>query len=214
VLKRPPLLQPVSQIPVTDNLPPEGFSSPDSGYENATRQPVRDDAPPTRPRMVNPVSNLADTYRNQPLETDTSVPDNSVGLRPVDNYQTMPSRFGGNVAPVAVADTSARRDRLVKPVDPYQRAQENYNASLTAPPDYGQQAARDPLTGKVQIDPESGKPIMVQRTHGKEGFGGRVVSFLEGAANDYIHGGNALTALMSGGESAVDTNRNAEVAVS
>lgn len=136
-----------------------------------------------------------DSSQDTPQMPTPQIKPMTLGRNPFE--ETMADKYMASATPYEdpkpVLNTSAFRDRLAKPVDPYQRAQENYNASMTAPPDYGQDSQGN------------------QRTHGKEGIGGRILSFLKGAANDYTHGGNALTALMSGTESAVDTNRNAKL---
>jgi hypothetical protein len=166
----------------------------------------------TLPRIAaNPVATLSNDYRNQPLETDTAINEAKPLTRPIQPYNTVPSSFGGNAIPIDAPVLSASRERTTQSIDPMIRAAENYNASMSAPPDFGQEKVINPATRKVEIDPETGKPITQQRTHGREGVVGRIESFLKGAWDNYSHGGSAISALVSGGESAANTNRNATI---
>jgi hypothetical protein len=174
----------ISNIPVTDSLPPDrpqGFSSAEAGYQNAT-QPVNGGIATDALKRI-----------SIPTETNGGPSGMQPTIRLPQSYQTVPSVFGGDAAPIEAPVIAASRDRRTQPDSPLIRTAENYNASMSAPRDFGQ-------------DKEGN-----QRTHGREGAVGRIESFLKGAWDNYSHGGSALSALMSGGASAANTNRNATI---
>jgi hypothetical protein len=96
------------------------------------------------------------------------------------------------VTPEMIADTSLQRPRLTQPVNPLTRALENYQAGLSAPPDYGQDSQGN------------------QRTQAKRGFGGRALAFLKTLGTDVLQGRGVVPAAADATYSAINPDRLAQ----
>ena len=126
--------------------------------------------------------------RPVPVTTESIInPD--VPQRPQVAYETLP---GTNIAPMSAGDVTLARPRLVNPVNPLTKAVENYQASMSAPPDFGQD--------------KNGN----QRTEAKRGWGGRTIAFLKTLGEDMLSGQGLLPSLADASYSAADPDIRAK----
>jgi hypothetical protein len=143
-----------------------------------------DDSPNTPPKIA------PTDYRNQPLETDTTVNSNAPPIRPIQPYEAVPSSFGGSAIPISAPDLTASRERTTQPVSPLLKASENAAAPVL--PDFGQ-------------DKEGN-----QRTHAKRGFLGRAEAFAKDLGINMLEGRGLIASAADATHAAINPDILAE----
>ncbi len=196
----------IANVPQTDSLPAIGLR-PQAIEEALNYSPTRvkpftlssDEAPllsqpiPGAPNMSRIPPETIERAIKPLLNPNQPIEDNQIGmtarapaLRALEPYDP-----NAPPPPSMVADPNASRERLTQPVNPLLKALENYNAIQAAPLDYGQHKYGN------------------QRTHAKEGWGGRTLSGLKRFGKGMLRGEGLLGAGADAIQGIIDPGINA-----
>jgi hypothetical protein len=181
---------------------PQGFSTPDAGYQNAIR-PNNLSSPPTITATNNvPVINKNPSdarSMDAPVVSNASTINTNqvIGRNPfADTQPSLADRYMATAQPYDESSNApviaASRARTTQPVDQMIRASENYNAAMGSQPFFG-------------TDKEGNiKP------HADKGFGGRLKAGLKRFGYGMLRGEGILGAGADAVEGAINPDINAQ----